>query len=92
MNAGNTAPKFKKVFHRGGVGVERLIIAVHGMGDQVRNEMVCDVAKQMARTFVKEGSKQALRLPQGLWEGVEPGQPVKDDVIRFAPIDRKSVV
>jgi len=87
MNAGNTAPKFKKVFHRGGVGVERLIIAVHGMGDQVRNEMVCDVAKQMAKTFVKEGSKQALRLPQGLWEGVEPGQPVKDDVIRFAPIE-----
>ena len=87
--------KFTKVYHRDGAkGCPDLIISVHGMGDQFRNNMTHTVAALFAKSYVKDKERetgtslnQALRLPQGLWEGEWPEQPQWDDVISFAPAE-----
>ncbi|WP_395753271.1 hypothetical protein [Prosthecobacter sp.] len=81
--------KFQKVFHRKGAEeCTDLIISVHGMGDQFRNDMTHTVASLFAETYVKDPFlKQAIRLPQGLWEGEKTHQPECDDVISYAPLE-----
>lgn len=65
-----------------------LVIAVHGMGDQGRNDMAQTVAAMMARSVMpKDGGSQAIQLPRGLWEGSEADDPIQDDVIGFVPTE-----
>lgn len=67
-----------------------LVVAVHGMGDQVRNEFVQDIATLFARHYARPDGHteagvpdQATRLPLGLWSN--GGTPVEDDVVGFVP-------
>jgi hypothetical protein len=80
--------KFTKVYHRSGARkCKKLIIAVHGMGDQSRNDMARVVAGLFAKVFAKRTKidNQAIRLPQGLWEGRDATSPVQDDLISYSP-------
>jgi len=79
---------FPKVYHRfGAQKCKKLVIVVHGMGDQSRNDMVRSVAGLFAKVFADKTKidTQAIRLPQGLWEGSDPTDPAKDDMISYAP-------
>jgi hypothetical protein len=62
----------------------KLIVAVHGMGNQVRNDFAQTMARMFARYFAlqKEGSLQALLLPLGTWDGGRETD-VDDPAVRF---------
>ena len=86
--------RFPKVYHRKqALNCPKLVIAVHGMGDQHRNDMVRMVARQLARVHSQRAGvdNQALRLPQGLWEGENAANPALDDLISFAPAEAHDV-
>ncbi|MBK8038155.1 MAG: hypothetical protein IPK22_13645 [Verrucomicrobiaceae bacterium] len=83
-----THDRFPKVYSRNNAACDKLIITVHGMGDQRRNDMAASVAGLMARTYIRrKDSRQAVRLPSGLWEGHTPANPVYDDAISFTPME-----
>lgn len=74
---------------------KKLVVAVHGMGDQVRNEFVQDIAAHFARYYARPDGdtndgvpSQATRLPLGLWSN--GGTPVEDDVVGFVPRAKNS--
>lgn len=84
----SVASSFPKVYQRTGARqCKKLVIAVHGMGDQSRNDMVRCVAGLFAQVFADKTKigTQAIHLPQGLWEGKDTKNPVEDDMISFAP-------
>ena len=61
---------------------KKLIVAVHGMGDQTRNEFVQDIARLFARH--RPSAVQATHLPLGLWDA-GGDDPVNDYAIGFVP-------
>ena len=67
---------------------KKLVVAVHGMGDQSRNDFVQNIAQLFAEHYVQEtGSPhQATRLPVGAWDS-GPDDPRGDDVLGFVPAD-----
>lgn len=84
----SVASSFPKVYHRAAArNCKKLVIAVHGMGDQSRNDMVRCVSSLFAQVFAdKTGiDTQAIHLPQGLWEGRDTQNPAEDDMISYAP-------
>lgn len=89
-----TEHHFKKVYRRifgtrcENYG-EHLVIAVHGMGDQRRNDMARCVAGLFATVLAKQDGieNQAIHFPMGLWEGDKVADPICDDIIGYAPSD-----
>ena len=67
---------------------KRLVVAVHGMGDQSRNDFVQNIAQLFAEHYVQETNSphQATRLPVGEWDS-GPDDPRGDDVLGFVPAD-----
>ncbi len=66
---------------------KHLVVAVHGMGDQVRNDFVQNIAELFARNYQHEaGDKaktQACRLPMAYWDGGR--EPSEDCAIGYIP-------
>lgn len=89
----SVASSFPKVYHRTAAqNCKKLVIAVHGMGDQSRNDMVRCVSSLFAQVFAdKTGiDTQAIHLPQGLWEGKDTTNPDEDELISYAPADENN--
>jgi len=72
--------------------LQKLVVVVHGMGDQARNDLVQTVARLFARHAAEPGSSQATLLPLGLCDasGVDKAEckykeegPVNDYAIGF---------
>jgi|GEM_PF-3452352 len=65
----------------------KLIVAVHGMGDQTRNDFAQTVARLFARYFSLKHKQetQARLLPLGAWDGGRETD-VDDPAICFAPV------
>lgn len=76
------------VFRRNPPKPAKLIVCVHGMGDQVRNDFAQAIARLFARNLIRDlkTSWQATELPIGVWDG--GGQDsVTDHAIAFAALD-----
>src|SRR5437868_1056207 len=63
-----------------------LIVAVHGMGDQTRNDFAQSIARLFSRSFAGEENpgNQTATLPLGAWDSGQE-TPVDDQPIRFLP-------
>jgi hypothetical protein len=74
-------------------GPYKLVVAVHGMGDQTRNEMAHTVAQLFARHYARHNKSfvQATMLPLGCWDA-GLACPISDDAIGFVPRNQKSAL
>lgn len=61
---------------------KKLVVGIHGMGDQMRNGFIQNIAELFARYHPTP--TQATRLPLGLWDA-GGDDPVEDHAIGFVP-------
>jgi hypothetical protein len=64
---------------------KKLIVGVHGMGDQMRNAFVQDIARLFAR--YRPSPTQATRLPLALWD-TGGDDPDEDHAIGFVSVEK----
>ena len=65
----------------------KLIVAVHGMGDQTRNDFAQTIGRMFARYYASKNKTeyQALLLPLGAWDGGRETS-VDDPALAFSPV------